>query len=195
MNGNRPRVAWAILLSSFFVCILTMIAVPVGANVVRQTSMRPLVVSTQTNQGTLAMVHSDGVTSALLTTDNATDTDTPVELITNSADTGLVQLFSPDLTSLVGRIQLYGNTNLEVESAEIPRFNSSDVPQTVLMNLNSGRLRLTIPVEQTRPVDFHIVTQQGEVSIRDAGQYFIDVSNTGTQVSVGTGMAQLVRDR
>jgi hypothetical protein len=188
MNGNRQRLAWAILLANFFVCILSLIAVPVGANLIRQQSTRLLVVFAQTNQGTLAMVHPDGETSALLASDSARESGIPVELITNSADTGLLELFASDM-SLVGRVQLYGNTNLDLESAETPRFDTSDAPQTISMQLNSGRVRLTIPESLSRPAEFLINTQQGAVAITEPGQYFIDVSNTGTQVSVSEGQA------
>lgn len=190
MNGNRQRLAWAVLLANFFVCILSLIAVPVGANLIRQQSTRPLLVSAQTNQGTLAMVHADGETSALLTTDSARETAIPIELITNSADTGLVELFAADM-SLVGRVQLYGNTNLDLESAETPRFDTSNAPQTISMQLNSGRIRLTVPEPLRRTVDFLVKTQHGAVSIAEPGQYFIDVSNTGTQLSVSEGYASL----
>lgn len=190
MRGNRQRLAWAVLLASFFVCILSLIAVPVGANLIRQQSTRPLIVSAQTNQGTLAMVHADGETSALLATDSARETDIPIELITNSADTGLVELFAPDM-SLAGRVQLYGNTNLDLESAEAPRFETSHAPQTISMQLNSGRIRLTVPDPLRRAVDILVKTQHGTVSVTEPGQYFIDVSNTGTQLSVSEGHATL----
>lgn len=194
MNGSRQRLAWAFLILSFFVCAATVLAVPLGANLLRQRAMRPMVVTAQTNQGTLAMVRADGETAALLSTDSAVESDVPVELITNAADTGLLQLFAPNSAELVGRIQLYGNTNLQLQSAETPRFTSSTAARQTDLALTSGRVRLTVPPHADRVTEFRVTTQQGAVSVREAGQYFIEASNVGTQVSVADGTAWLGDD-
>lgn len=192
MSGNRERLAWLFLLGSFFTCVVLTVSIPLGLNFVRQKLTRPLDLQVQANQGTIAILDPDGGTDARFQNQEAKSYSHPVTLITAVADSGLVQFQQQDEGSPLTRVQIFGSTNFVVNEAVSPRFASSSAETTIHTSLNNGRIQITIPQNQPRPVSFTIETQQGIIAINQAGKYSIDVTNTETQATALTGALKLI---
>lgn len=189
MSSNRHRTAWIIIWASFFACLALTVAVPVGVATFRQRAVRQLTVVVTPNQGTLALVRPGE--QELLSQGSESMTAPLTLLITNAVDTGLVELFEPEQARLVARLQIVGNSELAVRRAVTPRFRSSDADRRLLIEMESGRLRLFVPADSDRRLVATVETPNGNVFMLQAGQYLVEVMGDETHVSVTAGDAIL----
>lgn len=188
--ANRQTLAWAVLLVAFSLCLGLTIAVPLGVGAYREQSRVALKLRVQTNEGTLGVVSTEGDRDFLAVSDPPQTRDAAITLITARTDNGLVQVFSPDESELVGRIQVYADTTLDIRRAVTPRFQTSSGWQALALRLSAGRIRLSIPEDGgRRPTEVVIQTPQGQVTVRAAGQYSVETSATAMYVSVFDGQA------
>lgn len=191
MNESRQRFAWAVLLTSFFFCMALAGGTVLGISSFLRRSTRPLPISLQANQGTV-VVYQDGNASRAVRLGDSPQTINPNEHVqTNATDTGLLLVYPPESPEIMARIQVYGNSNLQIHQATSPRFtfsNSND--QTLILRLVSGRLKLIVPELPDSRFVVYIETPQGvELTVRNAGQYSLLVSPAETQVAVQEGQA------
>lgn len=194
MIERRYRLAWFVLLASVLACISLIVLVPLVGNAVVQNASRELSVTVQANQGTVGIRQGGGESVALFAGEPAIDLNPRGSIVTNSTDTALLFARTPDDLTAVARIQVYGNTNLEVEDAFTPRFNPSTAEHNVHLQLDTGRMIVTVPEFDGRPVKVIVDTPQGEFLTIDPGQYSVVTTNTETQVAVLEGKANLIRD-
>ncbi|MDX1616686.1 MAG: hypothetical protein R3300_20435 [Candidatus Promineifilaceae bacterium] len=191
MNG-RHRLAWVVVLASFFVCAAISITVPVTVSAYLQRATRPIEIAVQANQGTVGVLHGDNETGALFAGDPARQLNPRGSVLTNANDTALVLLAVPDhAQNLLARIQVYGNSNLTINEATIPRFSVSSAQPTAQMSLAGGRIMLTIPEDGLQPLDLTFEVPQGLIRIDEPGQYSFITTNADTQISVMRGEAML----
>ncbi|MEW5988659.1 MAG: hypothetical protein AB1791_18685, partial [Chloroflexota bacterium] len=148
---------------------------------------RPLTVLAQANQGTVGIQPANPGTLALFAGSPPEKIDAPSRIITNVTDTALLQIFPPESELLLARVQVYGNTNTRIARAESPRFRFNSSEPILVIELDSGRLRLSRPDTDGEPFTIEIVTPQAQLTVRQPGQYSLAVSNTETQVAVQQG--------
>ncbi|MCL4871605.1 MAG: hypothetical protein KJ063_21820 [Anaerolineae bacterium] len=192
MNISRERLAWAIILVGFAVFVLILVSVPVALNSVRLNAMRPLTIRVQANQGTVAVDDETGTRSAVFTDDVGREYEARVNLFTGTTDSGLVLFHLPNTDALVAWAQVYSNSNLTVDAAATPRFSSSGRPYRLILRLEQGRFRLTVPDNVLRPLTLQVITPQGELLINQPGQYAVEVVNVETRLVVLKGAAALI---
>lgn len=195
MADRRQRLAWAVVLSSFVTFVALIVLVPLTVNVVIQRAVRPLLVQVQANQGTIGIQQSDSGTSALFAGEQPQTLAAGGVVLTNATDTALLQALSPDGTEVVARIQVYGNTNVGLVVGNAPRFGVSSADNRLELELDSGRLRITVPPwhEQSgRPLFLQLMLPQGEITIREPGQYSVTAANQESQFAVFEGQASVV---
>lgn len=189
-NGSRERIAWAFLLAGFAIWLALVIAVPVTASGLLQNARQPLLMIIQANEGTVGLEDRDGRRPAVIAGDPPQEIEGAVNILTNTTDTALVNVHTPDQEQLLARFEVYGNTSLEVLTAEAPRFNVSTEEYELELNLEAGRLRLNLPPREGRSLNIRLQTpQSGEVLLSDPGQYALDADNTDTWVTVREGRA------
>ncbi len=183
---ERQRLAWAVLLGSFVICMVITIAIPFTANALVQNLTEPLTISVQANQGTVGVENSTGDRSALLAGEG-----TLIELggrvLTGGTASALIAVNPPNQELLLARLQVYSNTDLTLLEAETPRFSVSDQENVLTLKLDNGRIRLTVPEFGERPSYVNITTPQSDITVQTPGQYTIIVSNEETQVTAQTG--------
>ena len=194
-NPDRQRLAWAFLLSSFVVCLLATITVPLSANAYLQNSTQFLNVIVRTSQGTVNVNDAPNEWRAVLAGEERSIESASSILTSGSA---IASLFvsapgsqQPGEEELLARLQVYGNTSVDLVTASAPRFNVSSAEQILELKLENGRLRLTLPERRGRPFLATIVTPQGRVVIRDPGQYHLEANTQETQVVVQEGRATI----
>lgn len=191
MNGNRERLAWAILLVGFVVFVLVLISIPLGLNSIRRNAVRPLAIQVQANQGTVAVDDENGNRNAVFADDLTREFEPQLSLFTGATDSGVLLFSLPDDAGVVAWAQIYSNTNLQVQEAQTPRFSSSDRLNGIIMQLEQGRLRLTVPAPINRSSYLEVRTPQGVVLISQPGQYALEVVNIETRVAVLSGAAAM----
>ncbi|MGD8857353.1 MAG: FecR domain-containing protein [Chloroflexota bacterium] len=191
MNGRRQHLAWAILLTSLAICIGTVIFVPVSLNAYRQRATRPTLVEVQANQGTVGIIQGDGESVALFAGDPSLELNAGGLVLTNAADTALVLTQMPEAGSLIARIQVYGSTQLALDQSASPRFESSSAGNVADFDLLAGRILLSVPEDQDRPLSLTVDTPQGSVLVGEPGQYSISATNSASEVTVLQGKLTL----
>lgn len=186
---DRQRIAWMILLGSFFVCVVLTISIPVGIAVMLQNSTTLLDVMVQANERTVRIDNANGVSTALLpgTPEQAIEPDATV--VTGGTQTALLFFAPPESEQRLARVQIYSNTLVRLLNADTPRFSMSDNTHTAALRMENGRILLSIPDFEKRPFLLTIYTPQGRIELMEPGQYAILVTNEATQVSVQEGRA------
>ncbi|KAA3665443.1 MAG: hypothetical protein DWQ04_00595 [Chloroflexi bacterium] len=186
---DRQRIAWTILLGSFFVCVLLTISIPAGIVLMLQNSTTLLDVMVQANEGTVRIDNASGGSDALLsgTPEQAIEPDETV--VTGNTQTALLFFAPPESEQRLARVQIYSNTLLRLINADTPRFTMSDNSPTAALRMENGRILISIPEFEERPFLLTINTPQGRIELMEPGQYAILVTNEATQVSVQEGRA------
>lgn len=191
-NGSRERLAWAVLLICFTIWVALVLAVPWVVNSFLKNATRPLHLIVQANEGTVGLAGEQGQRDAIFVGEPARDVEGRASILTNTTDSGLVTVQTPDEGQIVSRLHVYGNTNLDILKATAPRFGLSSNTLELELTLQNGRLRINVPEREGRPVSVRISTpQDGEVYLENAGQYALLANNTATDVIVLEGRARV----
>ena len=184
---ERQRLAWVLLLGSFFVCLLITIAIPITANALVQNLTESLNISVQANQGTVGIDNTTGDRTALLAGEGGVFIEANERVLTGDAASALVSVTPPNQEDLLARLQVYSSSDMTLLEAETPRFGVSDNTHSLIVKLDNGRIRLTIPDFGERPSQIIVATPQSNIAIQAAGQYTILVTTDETQALVQTG--------
>lgn len=196
LNGsgdNRERLAWAVLLGSFVFWLAFILATPIAVSTFLNSARRPLALAIQANDGTVGLSNGNGQRDAIFVGEAPRVVEGRANILTNTTDTALVSVFTPDESQVLSRLHVYGNSILEVSEATAPRFKMSDQAHAVTLNLLSGRMRISLPEQNGRAVRVRIVTpQDGEVILEDRGQYSLQTTNSATSIVVLEGRASVL---
>jgi len=192
MTDRRQRLAWAVVFASFISFVALVVLIPLSISSAIQNAVRPLAVRVQANEGTVGIQQADNAISALFAGAEPQELDAGGTILTNATDTALIQIFTPDETQVVARIQVYGNTNVEMAKGSTPRFGVSSAENRLELNLSGGRLLVSVPPVEERPLNLFLIVPQGEITIHEPGQYSITTVNAESQFSVLQGQAAVV---
>ena len=183
MRNNPERLAWTVLLLAFATFCALVVAVPLGvrwyilnatnAKTTAVTSIRGTVL-VETQSATLPVPIVDGDTK---------EVDEATRVVTDGASQAVLTFFN-DST-----ITLYGQTRVRIQRARTPRFTLSQRPDTIVVQLEQGRVRVA-PVSRSQ-LSFEVHSPQGVISLGE-GSFSIEVSDEGTEVTARTGWAQLI---
>ncbi len=184
---ERSRLAWLVLLGSFFVCVVITIAIPIAANGLLQNLTESLTIFVQANQGVVGLDDTTGDRTALLAGEHGAYIESGERVLTGDTATAVIAVNPPNEEQLLARLQVYSNTDITLLEAATPRFSVSDKDHSLRLKLDNGRLRLTVPQFGERPSQIIITTPQSNITIQSAGQYAIIVNNEETQVTVQAG--------
>jgi hypothetical protein len=191
---GRQRLAWAILIGSFFSCLLIGISVPFSANAYIRNATQDLITIVQANEGTVGIDDESGVRRAVIAGENEELVESGSSILTDATATALLYITSPDENELLARLTIDGNSTVRLERATAPRFNWSSSENVADYQLESGRLRVNLlqPEGETLPLTMNFTTPQGAITINEPGQYAVEVNNQATQVNVQEGMADIM---
>lgn len=191
MNGRRIHLAWIVILASFFICIGLIVAIPIGISELIQESTRSLDVTVQANQGTVGLRQTDGEPVAIFAGNPPQGLNPSGSILTNATDTALLLAQLPDTEQTIARLQIYGNTNVSLQRATTPRFEASSAEHRIVLSLDNGRIQLTVPAQDDRPVYVEMNTPQGIIEVHETGQYSVMANNVETQLAVLQGRAMV----
>lgn len=192
-NQDRQRLAWAFLLSSFAICLLATVTVPLSANAYLQNSTQFLNVVVRSSQGTVNVNDAPNEWRAVMAGEERS-VESASSILTSGSAIASLFVYSPGSQQpaeedLLARLQVYSNTSVDLVTASAPRFIVSSAEQILELKLDNGRLRLTLPQRRGRPFVTMITTPQGRVVIREPGQYHLEANTQETQVLVQEGRA------
>jgi hypothetical protein len=186
---NPERMAWGVLLSSFAVFVALLIAIPLS---LRYTVNNFTVIETaelEPTQGTLLLYPAASAEPIAVTTERADVGEGSRILAADDSTQGTVGLMQDeDSGELLGSVQVYPGTDLELLRLRRPFFDRSNQPYQVRLRLNAGQARVFTNSGDRRPLHVELETPQGVVELA-AGSYNIAVDPEGTDMTVRSGEA------
>jgi hypothetical protein len=189
MRDNPERLAWVVLLVSFFVCIGLTVTVPLGIrHYVLHARMRQRV-TLEVQQGPLRVTLSGRGSPAAI---NENRGDIPERtVVATDATAGRLVMNAPQANGpVLATVQLYDNTETALSSARSPRFSNSKLPHAVVLDVEAGRLRINVYDSEEHPTIVEVQTPHGRVILTE-GSYEVKVNGTNGEVTVRSGRAEV----
>ncbi|NLE43437.1 MAG: FecR domain-containing protein [Chloroflexi bacterium] len=190
MRDNPERLAWIILLVSFFTCVSSALAVPLGArSIILYANVRQTVTLDVQRPPLRVTMGGRGAPVAI---DQSSEIPERSIIATDTTAGRLVfQVADQDLT--VASVQIYDNTQIEVISARSPRYNSSPLPHKVTIAVTEGRARINVADDDLRPIEAEVETPHCTLMLVE-GSYEVKVNNAETEITVRNGQAAVSTD-
>jgi hypothetical protein len=192
MRRNREQLAWVVLLASFFVCVGLTVAAPlsirwfilystIGQQVTLEVQRAPLSV-TWAGRGQPVSVAED-------------KDDVPERtIVATNSTSGRLVIHAPETEgSLIATVQIYEETEVVLSSARAPRFPASRLPHKIILEVQAGRVRVSIPGDGTRYTVVEVRAPQGAVTLTE-GAYEVKVNGTTMETTVRDGQAIVIGD-
>jgi hypothetical protein len=193
---HPERLAWLILLASFAVFLVLAVSIPATlrhvlryATVEQQAQLEP-------TRGTL-LLYQPRAEEPIAITAPRQDISEGSRIVTSddAATQGVLGLVAdPDTDELLGTVQLYPGTTLEIERLRQPQFASSPESHHVHLRLQQGRTRIFTQSGGIRPLLVEVETPQG-LAVLGEGIYNLSVVAERTEITVRAGQARLGSDR
>jgi hypothetical protein len=180
MRRNPERVAWVVLSLAFVTFCILAAGIPLGIRYYLLNASVDQDTQLQVIEGTVLVKKANaneptGVTeSAVLSPGDAVTTD--------ATSWAMLDLFDRS------HVTLYSNTQARLDTVDTPRFDVSDRPNCVTLNLTGGLMRVGVALPGERATDFRVVTPHSQI-ILEEGSYRLEVANEGSQITVVRGEA------
>ena len=179
MRDNPERLAWTILLVSFFTFCLLVISIPLG--------IRQFIVTAAESHEVRVTAYGGAVLMRLAAQDTWTaitepDQGIPEETIlkTESSSQAVVWLFDDS------NLQVRNDSQVVILETSTPRFDSSPRPASIMIKVQSGKVLVGVaPPPRDRSRQFEVHTPHGVILLEE-GNYSINVTETETDVNVRT---------
>jgi hypothetical protein len=182
MRNNPERLAWTVLLLAFATFCVLAITIPLGVRWYLLNAMRAEMTAVTSVRGTVLAEMRQASLPVPITDGSTTEVEESTAIATDGASQAILTFFN-DST-----LTLYGDTRVRLEQARTPRFSLGRRPDTIIVELDQGRVRVAsasrsdLLFEVRSP---HTLARLGE------GSFSIEVNNEGTQVTSRLGDAQL----
>jgi hypothetical protein len=188
MRRNPQRLAWAVLLASFGLCVALAISTPLLIRSFINDSVSPAFVVLESPRGTtlLRRPASPDVVGVVESTDDVPDGS---QIRVDESMQALLTMNDPvDRNTRLATVKLFGAAAATLRAAHTPRFDASPNPYRLELFLDSGRMRINVSNDTPRAVQVIVYGPQGEATF-GAGTYAIEVTNEELQVTVREGEA------
>jgi hypothetical protein len=189
MRINPERLAWAVLLASFFICIGLAVAIPFGT--------RYYVLHARVGQKATLEVQRPPLSVTLagrgapVAIDKERDEIPEGTIVTTESTAGRLVIYAPQPDNpVIATVQLYDNTEVTLSSARSPRFSASRLPHEVVLDAGAGRVRINVSSNDSRPTVVKVHTFLGTATLTE-GSYEVKVNSQTMEITVRDGQAEL----
>jgi hypothetical protein len=196
MRKNPARIAWLILLTSFFICCLLVVSIPLGlrwavlhsqvdqTGVVRVTSGTVLLLPTADSNPIAVMDTRTVEPGAAIRTDQRSQAALIFQAPADNGQPG----------AEIATVQIYPSADIQILQASRPRFGVSSDPNQYGIDVHSGRVRIYVADVQPNGQIFRVNTPHGAATLTP-GSYAVQVDNAQTQVLTRWGSAVVENDQ
>ncbi len=186
MRHNPQRLAWSVLIAAFFLLVALAIGIPVGvrwyvnqATVARTASVEAIVPT--------IVVELPGLSTDVAVTARRDNIPEGASIQTDRTSQGILTLFEDaDGEIVLGTVQLFASTRVELVEMRTPRFASSSAGVRIVLEVKSGTARIAATPSGHFPLQFEVRTPQGILLFSDAS-VLVEAGNEETEVSVRYG--------
>lgn len=180
MRSNPERLAWTVLLLSFFACVSLAVGTPLSIRHYILHARAPQSVALEVQQGPLrARLGGRGEFMSISATRDEIRERT---IIATDSTLGRLVVRARTNGPVVASVQLYHNTELILSSARSPRYSASRLPHQITLDLKAGLVRIRVFDEANRPTAVTVRTPHGIATLL-AGNYAIRVSTYQTEIT------------
>ena len=143
MRNNPERLAWTVLLLAFATFCALVVAVPLGVRwyILNATNAKTTAVTSI--RGTVLVEMQNATLPVPIIDGDTQDVDEATRVVTDGTSQAVLTFFD-DST-----VTLYGQTAVRVQRARVPRFALSQRPDTIVVQLEQGRVRVA-PVSRSQ---------------------------------------------
>jgi len=190
MKRNPNRLAWAVLLTSFTIFVILIIALPLGIRAYILYSRVRQNVTLEVQRGPLRVTLAGrGVPVAI--TENRDEIPEQTVIATDTTSGQLVAHARQGDHPAVARVQVYDNTEVVLSSARSPRFSASRLPHKVALEVKVGRVRIGVFNDDGRSSIVEVDTPHGSATLTE-GSYEVKVNGGKTELTVRDGQATVI---
>ena len=183
-----------ILMASFALFMVLAISIPltIGYFVRYSTVDQPALL--EPTFGTLLLYPSPGAEPVAVTEPRDDIAEGSRIVVADDSAQGTLGLVGDEDTGeVLGSVQLYPGSALDVERIRRPLFSRSAEPYRVRLGLESGQTRIFTNSGDERPLEVRLETPHGTIDL-DAGSFQVSVTEARTDLTVRSGEALMVRD-
>lgn len=192
---NPERMAWLVILGSFIVFAALLIAVPLSINyAIRYVTVGQDVVLEPTLGTLLLYPTKDAEPIAVTTPRDDIGAGSRIVAADESTQGSLGLVSKESGAEILGSVQIYPSTDLEIVSVRRPYFEASSEPQVAKLRLNAGQARIFTNTGDQRPLLIALETPNGTIEL-GTGSYRVSVDEAGTDVTVRSGEAEVIRSQ
>lgn len=168
-------------------CVLV-ISIPLGINWFLHNSETTQETSVTLISGTVLLTQpGDTLPQAIVETVSGLAESAQID--TEAGSQAAVSFYASDKTTALGSLQIYGGSSIDLSLMRSPRFEWSDRPHRMVINMQRGRARVSLAVDVKRQIVILLKTPHGEVLLERPGSYSIEVTVQNTEVAVRDGAA------
>jgi hypothetical protein len=178
LRKNPERTAWTVLLSAFATFCTLAVSVPLGIRwyIINATSTHKTALAAIS--GTI-LVEERGQAGPLAITESI-EASEGTNIKTDSTSRAILTFFE-DSTAI-----LYNDTQVVLLKTRTPRFDLSPRPDTIILEVKEGRVRIGAAPAIDSPLHFEIRFPQG-VAVLEEGSYSVEVTDEKSQIAVRRG--------
>lgn len=190
---NHPeRMAWLVLLSSFLIFVCLAIAIPVSINYLVRYATVSQEARLMPALGTLLLYSRAGSEPVAITTPRMDVTEGNRIVALDESTQGTLGFMAVEGTDeVLGSVQIYPGTAVEVLRIRRPMFDRSPEPYQARLRLERGQARIFTNSGAQRALLVELVTPHGQITL-PAGSYQVSVNEARTDITVRAGEAHLV---
>jgi len=194
MRRNPERLAWIVLLISFFTCVSLAILVPLGIRwYVLNASIRQKV-TLEVQRPPLSVTLAGRGEPVAIAEDREDIPERTIIATKESTDGRAVMYASQaDDPIIIATAKLYYNTEVVLSSARSPRFPASRLPHKVVLEVKAGRVRVNVYNDDDRSTVVEVHTPHGTATLTE-GSYEVKVNTTATEITVRDGQAEVANN-
>jgi hypothetical protein len=185
MKNNPERLAWTVLIISFAIFCLLLVATPLGIRYYLRHAVSDHEVELETLKGTVVVADPrSGVEKPVRKGESIL---LPEASSINVDETARANVSFFDDSFMV----LYPGSRVSVLESYGPRYRFGIEPRTLVLNHRGGGIRVNTALALEMPLHFEVRSPHLGVNVRlqDDGSYTIQVNNEGTEVIVHRGQA------
>ncbi|MBM4422415.1 MAG: hypothetical protein FJ030_03355 [Chloroflexi bacterium] len=182
------RRAWGIMIAAFITFCALVITTPLGINWFLRAAEASQEVSITLISGTVFLTQP-GATLPQAVVETVPNVAVASRIDSEAGSQAAVSFYAPDQTTALGSLQIYGGSSVELREMHSPRFEWSDRPHRMTIEMQRGRARVSLAVNVSRAIIIALQTPHGEVLLDQPGSYSVEVTAQMTEVAVHDGEA------
>jgi hypothetical protein len=191
MRNSPERLAWVVLLCSFFTCVALSVMAPLSVSWYIHNSQVTQQVGLQIQRGPLSVVRG-GRGRPVSVAENSDNVLEGSRIQVPNATSGQLVIETPQSRSAtpIATVQLYDETEIVLSSARSPRFSTSPLPHRIVLEMEAGRVRVNVFGDSDRSTVVEVQTAHGLITLRE-GSFEVKI-NSEAEATVRYGQAEVV---